>query len=180
MQRGYTNKLRLPQEYPQLLQENCIHYKRKSPPQGHTEDHCSHCLQSTLLESLHSFLWVHLQTTSDDSWTCTSICNSHTSRPVSLLYLHILQKPQMYQVQMWQTILSHRLALPPVYFSHVFFPCFLLFPFFLPTRNNLDIWESSFTLLSYSRPHAKNSHWVAPILLSFLKNSNLSSLFHSY
>lgn len=90
---------------------------------------------------------------------------------VTSITLHILQKPQMYHVQIWFS--PQRLALPPVYF---FFFIFSLDGTIIPpTRNNLDIWESSFTL-SLSHHQHTNDHWVVPILLS-LKNKLIYLIF---
>lgn len=123
----------------------------------HTEDHYSHCFIPP--SGNHS----------DDSYKfnfnfCLMTPECVFPAVISIS-LHILEKPQMQRIQVWVTILPHRLALSTV-------SLFLLFLFPLMEHSSLQLaitllFESHPSLFSLSHCQHMNNHWLVSILLSF-------------
>lgn len=123
----------------------------------HTKDHCSHCfIPCSGNHSDHSYEFNH------NFCLLTPEC---VFPAVTSISLHILEKPQMQHVQVWVTILPHRLALSPVSLFLLF-----LFPLMGHSSFQLEItllFESHPSLFSLLHCQHMNNHWVVPILLSF-------------
>lgn len=134
---------------------------------GPTEDHCSHCFiplpgnhSNQSYEFNHNFC---LMTPEFESPAITSIS------------LHVLEKPQVQRVQVWVTILPHRLELSPVSLFLLF-----LFPFMelsslqleIPCSFRVILHSFSFSLSAYEQPLSCANFTL------FLKKSNLLHLFN--